>query len=251
MQLNRFYNNTLFCIICIFVGTLNISQSACIDPYTIQVTVNNIKHELKLFQKNEDNLRSDVVTINKFVTDLGLNENHKIQLLEAALEYISMKKYIPEKNSGSLHFTFNSSHDALLANNRLQKTINYLNYTNDYPLNIWSTSTIPSYQICLLGINDFISMEIRKRGSYGPLPLLKQLIELSRIEYNNTHSESNTMIDIGGNIGAVSLYGAALGENVIAFEPIPSLGRRLLAGCILNGWCTGNIITLIILYIHY
>eukprot|EP01041_Mallomonas_annulata_P003527 gene3527-7019_t len=238
------------CIILTFCF-LNVSYSSpCIKPYNLKVLLGDEVHDLNLFQDKSGSTTADVGLINKFVSDHNLSDSNKISLLEAALNFISSHPEPSEKPMGPIYLSFETQDDVSSTMNRVEHSLDVLNHKDDYPVQMWSTSTIPSYKLCLYGDEEFISTEVRKRGSFGPMELIKQLIIKSREEraaaklhYNATDNQG-VVIDIGANIGTVAFYAAALGERVIAFEPMPAHARRLAAGCILNGWCTETTTTI-------
>ena len=82
----------------------------------------------------------------------------------------------------------------------------------------------PSFSIRIFH-DEYISEHARYHGYYGPLPLIQEMTR---------GVTDGLIVDVGANIGMVTMYSAALGHRVIAFEPLEENYAMALASLSLN-----------------
>ena len=85
------------------------------------------------------------------------------------------------------------------------------------------TSSDPPYFICLRP-TEYVDKHLKKTGQWPECSLLRSLLP----------PPPGLFVDAGANIGACSLFMAALGYRVIAFEPTPTTFAALAAGVASN-----------------
>jgi FkbM family methyltransferase len=88
---------------------------------------------------------------------------------------------------------------------------------DNFPAKAPILSVAKPYQMCLRPENDLISNIIRQHHRWSDCDVL---LELWREK--GTTASNDLFVDAGGNIGSCSLFMAAAGAKVVAFEPVPS-----------------------------
>lgn len=82
---------------------------------------------------------------------------------------------------------------------------------------------IPNYIQCLrISNTDILSNFVRQYGSWEECNPLKHLWKQSNAHRPLNSKNNSIFVDVGGNIGSCSLLMAAMGVNVLSFEPLPS-----------------------------
>lgn len=82
---------------------------------------------------------------------------------------------------------------------------------------------IPKYTMCLRHSKiDILSNVVRQHGSWPECNPLQHLWKQSNSRKSQILKNNTIFVDVGGNIGSCSLFMAALGVNVLSFEPLPS-----------------------------
>lgn len=110
---------------------------------------------------------------------------------------------------------------------------------------LYRTSTTPPFTICLRPHQE-IDDKIRMSGVWPDCAGLPELIA----RRDAPTGRRRLFVDVGANIGACSLWMAALGHVVIGFEPVGSTFAALSAGLAANlghpnGFATGSDVRLI------
>lgn len=235
----------------------HVSNSFFVKPLILHVKTVHLDATLdeKLFLFNNDKSISDVEKIRQFVEQRRLSDTMRIQLLEYALNHVSSSPMRTLRDN-DIYFSMNSENSSNVSFERISKAVELINEEKVFPSHIWTSESEPAFKIVLLGSEELISSRIREYGSFGPIMAVRDLVDsaksarlqnLSSMNINavgdidgrtiNTRDQSGVVIDVGANLGSISLYAASLGERVISFEPVPTLSIRLRASCILNGWC--------------
>jgi FkbM family methyltransferase len=83
--------------------------------------------------------------------------------------------------------------------------------------------SLPKYTQCLRQSNtDILSKFVRQHGSWEECNPLQHLWKQSNTHRSPISRNNSVFVDVGGNIGSCSLLMAAMGVNVLSFEPLPS-----------------------------
>lgn len=240
-----------FAIIINILSLIKVNYCMCLKPLALSVTTDIDSFDQKIYLFTGDKEPTDVEKIRQFVVERQLSEAMRIQLLEYVLNYVSTATLCTLKD-GDIYVSIDSLSDSKISGGRIATALNLISDQNVHPSQIWTVDSEPSYKIVLIGNDELISSRIRSRGTFGPVDAIRDLVASAKKARQGNTSSVNTVdeplsvvttdavgviIDVGANLGTVSLYGASLGERVISFEPVPSLAVRLRASCVLNGWC--------------
>ena len=102
----------------------------------------------------------------------------------------------------------------------------------------WATvvqsRTEPSFRVAVFSFNDIVSSRILRNGVWE-----RELIDLMHRRHTTGARAGRPfkrVVDVGANLGFFSLYAAALGAEVAAFEPMPDNVALLRASICLNGF---------------
>ena len=219
----------------ICAGLVVMCTGSGIPPFEVLLEDNDgqLKSELLIFNES----MNIVQEMRRYSEEYSLSPEMKLKLFEAVISHAASSSQHRDVE-GELFFHCKSK-DTATSKAALVASVLEDFDEKDYPLRVWTTGTNPPFNVILGNDSDdymthFTMNPFNANGGTWLYDRTRELIRRFKIVTRQPHG---VVVDIGANIGAMSLYAAALGENVVAFEATSETSLKLKASCVLNGWC--------------
>ena len=203
------------------------------------VTPEGVADSITLFHR-DSGYPDSTKTIREAVQKHKLSALQHIQLLKYAISH-AMSHSCPHVDS-DMYLVLNDRADSVNLHSSISSLVDLGLLANMmYPLRIWTTNTQPVYRVMLYGHDEFMSREVMSKDD----SILYDQIRISNRFYSDISNKfpsgswppgPSVLVDVGANLGMVSLYAASLGNEVVSIEANDELSNMLFSSCKLNQW---------------
>ena len=219
-------------VVVILLSILPLAHGSCIPQFPLWIRDNFGNEVTKDFFF--DGSTDIIQEVDKLVAEQHLDREFRTKILEAIIKHVAAFSFSRDVERGAIFMQMQDKSTTQRMAVAVANAVHLLP-SETFPSRVWSTVSSPPFQIVLDGRNEYMTHMIMGDTGYWIYDQVKMLVNAAR---DTKKSSSGVVVDVGANLGIVSLYAAALGERVAAFEATPQTAHRLKASCVINGWCS-------------
>ena len=214
----------------LFVAAISTIYGSCIPPFDVSVRIGEVIQSQRFVFDGLSNIK---LQVDKFILSNDLSSDNKIVIYEAMMAHVSQYSGNRDIIDGPV-FMLIDDKPSWLRNIDLIKDAVSILPDDSFPNRVWSSATRPPFKVMLGQHEEFMTQQVM--GAH-PTRFFTQLDSLINETRAYSSKEYGVVVDVGANLGMVSLFAAARGEHVVALEATTTTAQLLKSSCVLNGWC--------------